>query len=184
MLVQRPFLAVFFGLRKIRFQCQCTQFKFNLIVLVLKLLPTTNFIIVKTLVQIHFVKASLWRIQMLVRRPFLAVFFGFRKIRFQCQCTQFKFNLIVLVLKLLPTTYFIIVKTLVQIPFVEDSLWRIQMLVRRPFLTVFFGLRIVHFHCYRAHFKFHKIVFMLKPLLMKIFFIVKTLVQIPFVEDS
>ena len=95
MLVRRPFLAVFFGLRKIRFKCQCTQFKFNLIILVLKLLPTTNFIIVKTLVQIHFVEASLWRIQMLVRRPSLAVFFGLRKVRFQCQCAQFKFNQIV-----------------------------------------------------------------------------------------
>ena len=139
MLVRSSFLTVFFGLRKVRFQCWCTQFKFNKIVLVLKLLPTTFFIIVKTLVQIPFVEDSLWRIQMLVRRPSLAVFFGLRKILFQCQCAQFKFNKIVLVLKLLQTTYFIIAKTLVQIPFVEASLWRIQMLVRRPSLAVFFG---------------------------------------------
>ena len=74
---------------------------------------------------------------MLVRRPFLTVIFGLRKVRFQCYCVHFKFNQIVLAIKLLPTTYFIIVKTVVQIPFVKASYWRIQMLVRRPFLTVF-----------------------------------------------
>ena len=77
---------------------------------------------------------------MLVRRNFLTVFFGLRKVRFECYCAHLKFSQMVLVLKLLPTTIFIIVKTLVLIPFVEDSLWRIQMLVRRLFLTVFFGL--------------------------------------------
>ena len=77
---------------------------------------------------------------MLVRRPSLAVFFGLRKERFQCYRAHFKFNKIVLLLKLLATIIFIIVKTFVLIPFVEDSLWRIQMLVRRPFLTVFFAL--------------------------------------------
>ena len=34
-------------------------------------------------------------------------------------------------------TFYIIVKSLVEIPFVESSLWRIQMLVRTPSLTVF-----------------------------------------------
>ena len=158
MLVRSSFLAVFFGLRKIRFHCQCTQFKFNLIVLVLKLLPTTFFIIVKTLVQIPFVEASLWRIQMLVRRPFLTVFFGLRKVLFQCYRAHFKFNHIVLVLTLLPTIIFIIAKTLVQIPFVKVSLWRIQMLVRRPSLAVFFGSRKVRFQCQCAQFKFNQIV--------------------------
>ena len=59
---------------------------------------------------------------MLVRSSFLTVFFGLRKVRFQCQCTYFKFNQIVLVLKLLPTTIFIIVKTLFQIPFLESHI--------------------------------------------------------------
>ena len=77
---------------------------------------------------------------MLVRRTFLTVFFGLRKVRFECYCAHFQFSQMVLVLKLLPTTIFIIVKTLVLIPFVEGSLWRIQMLVRRLFLTVFFRL--------------------------------------------
>ena len=184
MLVRRPFLTVFFGLWKERFQCYRAHFKFNQILLVLKLLPTTIFIIVKTLVQIPFVEASLWRIQMLVRRPFLTVFFGLWKERFQCYLAHFKFNQIVLVLKLLPTTIFIIVKTLVQIPFVEASLWRIQMLVRKPFLTVLFGLWKVRFQCYRAHFMLNKIVLVLKLLATIIFIIVKTFLFIPFVEDS
>ena len=184
MLVRSSFLTVFFGLRKVRFQCQCTQFKLNQIVLVLKLLATTFFIIVKTLVQIPFVEASLWRIQMLVRRPFLTVFFGLRKVLFQCYRAHFKFNHIVLVLTLLPTIIFIIAKTLVQIHFVEASLWRIQMLVRRPFLTVIFGLRKVRFQCYCAHFKFNQIVLAIKLLPTTYFIIVKTVVQIPFVEVS
>ena len=184
MLVRRPFLTVFFGLRKVRFQCYRAHFKFNQILLVLTLLPTTIFNNVKTFVQIPFVEPSLWRIQMLVRSSFLTVFFGLRKVRFQCQCTQFKFNQIVLVLKLLPMTIFIIVKTLVQIPFVEASLWRIQMLVRRPSLAVFFELRKVRFQCYRARFKFHKIVLVIKLLPTTYFIIAKTLVQIPFVEAS
>ena len=158
MLVRRPFLTVFFGLLKERFQCYRAHFKFNQILLVLKLFPTTIFIIVKTLVQIPFVKASLWRIQMLVRRPFLTVFFGLLKERFQCYRAHFKFNHIVLVLTLLPTIIFIIAKTLVQIPFVKVSLWRIQMLVRRPSLAVFFGSRKVRFQCQCAQFKFNQIV--------------------------
>ena len=149
MLVRRPNLTVFFGLRKVRFQCYCAQFWFNQIVLVLKLLPTTFFIIVETLVWIPFVKPSVWWIQMLVRRPFHTVFLGLRKVRFQCCRAHFKFNNIVLVLKLFPTIIFIIVKTQVQIPFVEAQLWRIQMLVRRAFLTLFFELRKVRFQCYR-----------------------------------
>ena len=173
MLVRRPFFTVFFGLRKVRFQCYCTYFKFNQIALVLKLPPTTFYIIAKTLVQIAFVEASLWRIQVLVRRPFLTVFCGLRKVRFQCYCAQFKFNRIVLVLKLLSTTFYIIVKTLVQIPFVEASLWRIQILVRRPFLTVFCGLRKVRFQCYCAQFKFNRIVLVLKLLSTTFYIIVK-----------
>ena len=77
---------------------------------------------------------------MLVRRPFLTVFCGLRKVHFQCYCAQFKFNRIVLVLKLLSMTFYIIVKSLVYIPFVEASLGRIQILVRIPFLTIFCGL--------------------------------------------
>ena len=73
----------------------------------------------------------------LVRRQFLTVYCALRKVRFQCYCAQFNFNRFFLVLKLLSTTFYIIVKTLVQIPFVESSLWRIQMLVRRHSLTVF-----------------------------------------------
>ena len=137
MLVRRPSLKVFCGLRQVRFHCYCAQLEFNRIVLVLKLLSMAFYIIVRSLVQIPFVESSLWRIQMLVRRPFLTVFCALRKVRFECYCAQFKFNRIFLVLKLLSTTFYIIVKTLVQIPFVESSLWRIQMLVRRPFLTVF-----------------------------------------------
>ena len=145
MLVRRPFLTVFFGLRKVHIQCYCAQFKFKRIVLVLKLLSMTFFIIVKSLVQIHFVEASLWRIQMLVRRPSVTIFFGLRKVRFQCYCANFKFNRIVLFLKLLSMTFYIIVKSLVYIPFVEASLGRIQILVRIPFLTIFCGLGIVRF---------------------------------------
>ena len=173
MLVRRPFLTVFCGLRKVHLQCYFAQFKFNRIVLVLKLLSKTFNIIVKTLVQIPFVESSLWRIQMLVRRPFLTVFCALRKVRFQCYCAQFQFNRIVLVLKLLSMTFYIIVKTLVQLPFVESSLWRIQMLVRRPFLTVFCGLRKVHLQCYCAQFKFNRIVLVLKLLSMTFYIIVK-----------
>ena len=137
MLVRRLFLTVFCGLRKVHFQCYCGQLKFNRIVLVLKLLSMTFYIIVKSLVQIHFVEASLWRIQVLVRRPSVTIFCGLRKVRFQCNCTQFKFNRIFLVLKLLTTTFYIIVETLAQIPFVEASLWRFKKLFQRPFFTVF-----------------------------------------------
>ena len=137
MLVRRRSLTVFCGLRKVRFQCYCVQFKFNRIFLVLKLHSMTFYIIVKSLVLIPFVESLLWRIQMLVRRLFLTVFCRLRKVHFQCYCGQLQFNRIVLVLKLLSMTSYIIVKSLVQIPFVESSLWRIQMLVRRPSLTVF-----------------------------------------------
>ena len=140
MLVRRLFVTVFCGLRKVHFQCYYAQFKFNRIVLVLKLLSMTFYIIVKSLVQIHFVEASLWRIQMLVRRPSVTIFCGLRKVRFQCYCAQFKFNRIVLFLKLLSMTFYIIVKSLVYIPFVEASLGRIQILVRILFLTIFCGL--------------------------------------------
>ena len=64
---------------------------------------------------------------------------------FQCYCAQFNFIMIVLVLKLLRTYFNIIAKTLTGIPFVEDSLWRIHMLVQRHFLKVLFELRIVRF---------------------------------------
>ena len=131
------------------------------------------YIIVRSLVYIPFVEASLWRIQILVRMPFLTIFCALRKVRFQCYCAQFKFNRIFLVLKLLSTTFFIIVKTLVQIPFVESSLWRIQMLVRRLFLTVFCGLRKVRFQCYYAQFKFNRIFLVLKLLSMTFYIIVK-----------
>ena len=70
-------------------------------------------------------------------KAFSYSFCGLRKVDIQCYCAQLKFNRIVLVLKLLSMTFYIIVKSLVQIPFVESSLWRIQMLVRRPSLTVF-----------------------------------------------
>ena len=156
MLVRRLFLTVFCGLRNLHFQCYCGQLKFNRIVLVLKLLSMTSYIIVKSLVQIPFVESSLWRIQMLVRRRSLTVFCGLRKVRFQCYCVQIKFNRIFLVLKLLSTTFYIIVETLAQIPFVEASLWRFKKLFRRPFLTVFCGLRQVRFHCYCAQFKFNR----------------------------
>ena len=184
MLVRRRSLTVFCGLRKVRFQCYCVQFKFNRIFLVLKLLSMTFYIIVKSLVLIPFVESLLWRIQMLVRRLSLTAFCGLRKVRFQCYCAQFKFNRIFLVLKVLSTTFYIIVKTLVQIPFVESSLWRIQMLVRRLFLTVFCGLRKVHFQCYCGQLKFNRIVLVLKLLSMTSYIIVKSLVQIPFVESS
>ena len=144
----------------------------------------TFYIIVKSLVQIPFVESSLWRIQMLVRRPFLTIFCGLRKVRFQCYCAQFKFNRIVLVLKLLSTTFYIIVETLAQIPFVEASLWRIQMLVRIRFLTIFCGLGKVRFECYCAQFNFNRIVLVLKLLSMTFYIIVKSLVLIPFVESS
>ena len=136
-MVRRPFLTFLCALRKVRFQCYCAQFNFNRIVLVLKLLSMTFYIIVKSLVQIHFVEASLWRIQMLVRKPSVTIFCGLRKVRFQCYCAQFKFNGIFLVLKLLSTTFYIIVETLAQIPFVEASLWWFKKLFRRAFLTVF-----------------------------------------------
>ena len=67
-----------------------------------------------------------------VRKPFLTVFFGLRKVRFQCYCSEFKFSKIVLVLKLLQTTFYVIVKTLFEIPCVGASIWKIEMLVRRP----------------------------------------------------
>ena len=180
----KAFSHSFCGLRKVRFQCYCAQFKVNRIVFVLKLLSTTFYIIVKTLAQIPFVESSLWRFKKLVRRPFLTVFCGLRQVRFQCYCAHFKSNPIVLVLKLLSMTFYIIVKSLVQIHFVESSLWRIQMLVRRPFLTVFCGLRKVRFQCYCAQFKFNRIVLVLKLLSMTFYIIVKSLVYIPFVEAS
>ena len=183
-LFRRPFLSVFCALRKVRFQCYCAQFKFNRIFLVLKLLSMTFYIIVKSFVQIRFVEASLWRIQMLVGWPFLTVFCGLGKVHFQCYCAQFKFNRIVLVLKLLSMTFYIIVKSLVQIPLVEASLWRIQMLVRTPSVTIFCGLRKVRFQCYCAQFKFNRIVIVLKLLSMTFYIIVKTFAQIPFVETS
>ena len=137
MLVRSLFLIVFCGLRKEHFQCYCGQLKFNRIVLVLKLLSMAFYIIVRSLVDIPFVEASLWRIQILVRMPFLTIFCALRKVRFQCYCAQFKFNRIFLVLKVLSMTFYIIVETLAQIPFVEASLWRFKKLFRRPFLTVF-----------------------------------------------
>ena len=184
MLVRRPSIKVFCGLRKVRFQCYCAQFKFNRIVLVLKLLSMTFYIIVKSLVQIPFVEASLQSIQILVRMSCLTIFFGLRKVCFQCYCAQFKFNRIFLVLKLLSTTFYIILKTLAQIAFVESSLWRFKKLVRRHFLTVFGGLRKVRFQCYCAQFKFNRIILMLKLLSMTFYMIVKSFVQIPFVEAS
>ena len=172
MLIRRPTLKVFCGLRKVRFQCYCAQFKFNPIVFVLKLLSRTFYIIVKTLAQLPFVEALLWRFKKLVRKPFLVIFCGLRKVRFQCYCAQLKFNRIVLELKLLSITFYINVKSLVQIPFVEASLWRIQMLVRRPTLKVFCGLRKVCFQCYCAQFKFNRIVLVHKLLSMTFYIIV------------
>ena len=174
MLVRRPFFTVFCGLHKVRFQCYCALFKFNRIVLVLKLLSMTFYIIVKSLVYIPFVEASLGRIQILVRIPFLTIFCGLGKVRFQCYCAQFKFNRIVLVLKLLSMTFYIIVKTLALIPFVETSLLRFKILVRRPFLTVFCGLCKVRFQCCCALFKFNRIFLVLKLLSMTFYIIVKT----------
>ena len=182
-LLRRHFFTVFCELPKLCFQCYCAQFKFNRIVLVLKLLSMTFYIIVKSLVQIPFVESSLPRIQMLVRRHSFKVFCGLRKVCFQCYCALFKFNRIVLVLKLLLMTFYIIVKSLVQIAFGEASLWRIQMLVLRPTLKVFCGLRKVCFQCYCAQFKFNRIVLVLKLLSMTFYIIVKTLAQIPFVES-
>ena len=183
-LFRRPFLTVFCAIRKVRFHCYCAQFNFNRIVLVLKLLSMTFYIIVKTLAQIPFVEASICRFKKLVRRPFFTVFCALRKVRFQCYCAQFNFNRIFPVLKLISTTFYIIVKTFVQIPFVESSLWRIQMLVRRLFLTVFCGLRKVRFQCYCAQFKFNRIILVHKLLSMIFYIIVKSLVQISFVESS
>ena len=111
MLVRRLSLTVFCGLRKVRFQCYCAQFKFNRIFLVLKVLSTTFYIIGETLALIPFVEASLSRFKKLFRRPFLTVFCALRKVRFHCHCAQFNFNRIVLVLKLLSMTFYIIVKT-------------------------------------------------------------------------
>ena len=183
-LFRRPFLTVFCALRKVRFQSYCAQFKFNRIVLVLKLLSMTFYIIVQTLAQIPFVETSIYRFKKLFRRPFLTVFCALRKVRFQCYCAQFKFNRIVFVLKLLSMTFYIIVKSFVQIPFVESSLWRFKKLVRRHFLTVFCALRQVRFQCYCTQFKFNRIVLILKLLSMTFYIIVKSLVQIPFVEAS
>ena len=70
-------------------------------------------------------------------KAFSYSFCGLRKVDIQCYCAQLKFNRIVLVLKVLLMTFYIIVKSLVLISFVESSLWTIQMLVRRPSLTVF-----------------------------------------------
>ena len=141
----------------------------------LKLLSMTFYIVVKTLAQIPFVESSLWRIQMLVRRLFLTVFCGLRKEHFQCYCGQLKFNRIVPVLKLLSMAFYIIVRSLVDIPFVEASLWRIQILVRMPFLTIFCALRKVRFQCYCAQFNFNRIFLVLKVLSMTFFIIVETL---------
>ena len=184
MLVRRHSLKVFCGLRKVCFQCYCAQFKFNRIFLVLKLLSTTFYIIVETLAQIPFLEASLWRFKKLFRRPFLTVFCALRKVRFQCYCAQFKFNRVVLVLKLLSMTFFIIVKSFVYIPFVEASICMFKKLVRRPFLTVFCALPKVRFQCYIAHFKLNRIILVLKLLSMTFYIIVKSLVWIPFVESS
>ena len=184
MLDRRRSLTVFCGLRKVRFQCYCVQFKFNRIFLVLKLLSTTFYIIVETLAQIPFVEAALWMFKKLFRRPFLTVFCGLRQVRFHCYCAQLEFNRIVLVLKLLSMAFYIIVRSLVYIPFVEASLWRIQILVRMPLTTVFCALRQVRFQCYCAQFKFNRIFLVLKLLSTTFFIIVKTLVQIPFVESS
>ena len=102
MLVRRPFLTAFFGLRKVRFECYCTYFQFNQIVFVLKplylakvqedyfvlkLLPMIFYIIVKTLVLLHFVVASIWGIETLVRKLYFTVFSGLLKVRFQCYCS-------------------------------------------------------------------------------------------------
>ena len=57
----KAFLTVFFGLRKVR-----TEFMFKKIVLVLKLLRTTFYIIVKTFVYLSFVEASILSNEMLV----------------------------------------------------------------------------------------------------------------------
>ena len=158
--------------------------KFNRIVLVLKLLSMTFYIIVKSLVYIPFVEASLWRIQILVRMPFLTIFCGLGKVRFQCYCAQLNFNRIVLALKLFSMTFYIIVKSFVRIPFVEASICMFRKLVRRQFLTVFCALRKVRFHCYCAQFNFNRIVLVLNLLSMTFYIVVKTLAQIPFVEAS
>ena len=179
-----PSLTIFCGLRKVRFQCYCAQFKFNRIFLVLTLLSTTFYIIVETLAQIPFVEASLWRFKKLFRRPFLAVFCSLRKVRFDCYSAHFNFKRIVLVLKLFLMTFYIMVKTLAQIPFVEASICMFRKLVRRQFLTVFCSLRKVRFQCYCAQFNFNRIFLVLKLLSTTFYIIVKTLVQIPFLESS
>ena len=184
MLVRRSFLTVFFALLKKRFQCYRAHFKFNQIVLVLKLLLTTflsslklrfsylsqkprnggfkcwfeglfsqffqdyekqvsnTTVLISSSIRLflssnyfqgQFLSSlKLW-FRYLSQKPryggfkcwfeglFSHFFFGLRKVRFQCYCAQFKFKKIVLVLKLLRTTYFIIAKTLVQKPFVEAS---------------------------------------------------------------
>ena len=183
-LVRMPSLTIFCGLRKVRFQCYCAQFKFNRIFLVLTLLSTIFYIIVETLAQIPFVEASLRRFKKLFRRPFLAVFCSLRKVRFDCYSAHFNFKRIVLVLKLFLMTFYIIVKTLAQIPFVEASICMFRKLVRRQFLTVFCALRKVRFQCYCAQLNFNRIFLVLKLLSTTFYIIVKTLVQIPLLESS
>ena len=184
MLVRRPSVTIFCGLRKVRFHCYCAQFNFNRIVLLLKLLSMTFYIIVKTLAQIPFVEASIGRFKKLVQRHFLTVFLRITQSTFPMLRCSVKFNRIVLVLKLLSMTFYIIVKSLVQIPFVEASLLRIKILVRMPFLTIFCRLGKVRFQCYCAQFNFNRIVLSLKLISMTFYIIVKSFVWIPFVEAS
>ena len=133
----KAFSHSFCGLRKVHFQCYCGQLKFNRIVLVLKLLSMTFYIIVKTLVQIPFCRILVMEDSNAGSKAFSYSFCGLRKEDIQCYCAQLKFNRMVLVLKLLSMTFYIIVETLAQIPFVEASKWRFKKLFRRPFLTVF-----------------------------------------------
>ena len=51
--VSKTFSHSFCALRKVRFQCYCAQFKFNRIVLVLKLLSMAFYIIVKLWLRYH-----------------------------------------------------------------------------------------------------------------------------------
>ena len=154
--------TIFSGFRKLRFQCYSPQFKWNQVVLLLKRswrLPFSSF---KLLFKYNFKKPQKLGLIYLWKIVLFTIFCGFRKIRFQCYSTQFKWNQVVLLLKRSRRLALSLFKLSFKYHFRKpQKLWLIY-LWKIVLFTIFCGFRKIRFQCYSPHFKWNQVVLLLK----------------------
>ena len=158
---KRPLFKIFCGFRKVCFIRYSPQFRRNQAVLLLKQwsrLPLTSF---KLSFNYHLWKPQKWRLISWSKRPLFTIFCGFRTVRFQLYCPQFRCNQAVLLLKQCSRPPLTSLKLSFKYHLLKPQKWRLIYWSKRPLFTIFCGFRKVRFQRYSPQFRWNQAVLLL-----------------------